>query len=204
MRSIYLVAVIAVAAPLAATQACSPYSPDLGAAPFLCGSADPKCPDGYSCMMNGSGASVCVAPNGQIPDGGNGNCADDSALEPNETIQTAFQTPVAAQKASLTFAGLAICPMGDKDTYAITITTEGQNLEVIVVYDANGAVLNASILNSGGIPIANASPVSGMDGTIRAYTAHLPAGNYYAQVTGPTSGTLTTNNYKLTINATGP
>jgi hypothetical protein len=182
--------------------ACSPYSPDLGVAPFLCGDTDPMCPEGYECMPNGSGASVCVQPNGMIPDGGTGVCADDSALEPNDTIQTAFQTPVADTKPSLTFAGLAICPMGDKDTYSIHIPTENMNLEVIVEYDPNGAVLNASILNAGGVPIASASPV--MEGQIRAYTANLPSGTYYAQVTGPTSGTLLTNNYKLTINTTGP
>jgi hypothetical protein len=155
-------------------------------------------------MANGSGASVCILPNGQIPDGGHGNCADDSALEPNETIQTAFVTPVADQKPSLTFAGLAICPMGDKDTYSIHVPVELQNLEVIIEYDPAGAALNASILNAGGVPIVNASPVTGMEGMIRAYGAHLPKATYYAQVTGPASGSLLTNNYKLTINVTGP
>src|SRR5215813_9983198 len=104
--------------PIILLAACSPYSPDLGAAPFLCGDTDPKCPDGYMCTTMGS-ANVCLQPNGHVPDGGNGNCADDSALEPNDTIQTAFQTPVADTKPSLVFAGLAICPAGDKDTYSI-------------------------------------------------------------------------------------
>jgi len=188
----------------AGLAACSPYSPDLGVAPFLCGDMDPKCPEGYMCMPNGSGASVCILPNGQIPDAGNGNCADDSALEPNESYHMAFVTPVADQKPSLTFAGLAICPMGDVDTYSIHLPIESQNLEVIVVYDPGGATLAGSILNAGGVSIANASPVTGMDGNVRAYTAHLPSGTYYAQVKGPASGTILTNNYKLTINVTGP
>jgi hypothetical protein len=71
-----------------------------------------------------------------------------------------------------------------------------------VMYDAGGAPLQASILNSGGSPIGNASPM-GMN-AIRAYTPNLPVGTYYAQVYGPASGTSVTNNYKLTINITGP
>ena len=35
---------------IAAIASCSPYDPTLGAEPFFCGSADPKCPDGYMCM----------------------------------------------------------------------------------------------------------------------------------------------------------
>jgi hypothetical protein len=186
--------------------ACSPYDPDLGSTPFLCGPTEPRCPDGYFCTPNPQGgADYCVAPSGGVPiDAGNGNCADDSQLEPNDTIQMAFQTPVATQKNNLTFAGLAICPSGDKDTYSITITAQGQNLEMIVEFEEGGATLQGSILNSSGVPIANASAVSGMPGQIRAYTPNLPTGTYYAQAYGPNSGALTTNNYKLIVNVTGP
>jgi hypothetical protein len=40
--------------------------------------------------------------------------------------------------------------------------------------------------------------------TKRAYTPNLPTGIYYVQVSGPAAGSLTTNNYKLNINVTGP
>jgi hypothetical protein len=182
--------------------ACSPYDPDLGAAPFLCGDAEPRCPDGYTCQPQGS-MEVCLAPGGMLPDGGgNGNCADDSTLEPNDSIQMAFQTPVATQKNNLMFAGLAICPAGDKDNYAITITMANQNLEMIIEYGTSGADLQGAILNMNGSPIANATPMS--SGVRRAYTPNLPVGTYYAQVYGPNSGTVQTNNYKLTVNVTGP
>jgi hypothetical protein len=185
--------------------ACTPYDPDLGSAPFLCGASEPRCPDGYTCQMAGSGGEVCLAPGGQVPDGGKGNCADDSTLEPNDSIQMAFQTPVATQKNTLMFAGLAICPAGDKDTYSITITMANQNLEMIIEYDLGaGADLQGSILNSSGTPIANAATMSGVDGKRRAYTPNLPTGTYYAQVYGPNSGAVQTNNYKLTVNVTGP
>ena len=187
----------------AALTACSPYSPDLGPSPFLCGPADqdPRCPDGYTCQMTSSG-EYCLAEGGMVPvDGNNLNCADDSSLEPNDMISQAFQTPVATQKMNLTFAGLAICPAGDKDNYSVTITAANQNLEVLIEFDPAGADLQGAILNSGGTPIANASPTTA--GMRRAYTPNLPTGIYYAKVEGPMMG-VTTNNYKLTINVTGP
>jgi hypothetical protein len=51
--------------------ACTPYDPTLGPEPFFCGSAEPKCPDGYACTQPaGSGSAVCAR---QAPSGG-GNC----------------------------------------------------------------------------------------------------------------------------------
>jgi hypothetical protein len=191
---------------LASLAACSPYDPDLGPSPFLCGPADqtPRCPDGYACMMVDT-TEYCLAMGGTVPVDGNAlNCADDSALEPNDMIAQAYQTPVATQKNNIVFAGLAICPNGDKDNYSVTITQANQNLEVLLEYDPAGADLQGSILNSGGTPIANASPVTGMPGHRRAYTPNLPTGTYYSAVFGPMMGGVTTNNYKLTINVTGP
>ena len=189
---------------LASLAACSPYDPDLGASPFLCGPVEqnPRCPDGYSCQMTSSG-EYCLSEGGMIPvDGNNLNCADDSSLEPNEQISQAWVSPVATQKTMFTLAGLAICPQGDIDNYSIQTTQANQNLEVLIEYDPAGADLAGAILNSGGTPIANASPT--MAGMRRAYTPNLPIGIYYAKVTGPTMGGVTTNNYKLTINVTGP
>lgn len=193
---------------LAALAACSPYDPDLGNAPFFCGppDQDPRCPEGFTCVP-GQGSNtqeVCVSPNGQVPvDGGNSNCADDRSLEPNDSTSTAWITPVDTTK-TFPLSSLAICPAGDKDTYSVMMTTANQNLEMLVEYEASGAELQGSILNSGGVPIANASPASGAQNTKRAYTPNLPTGIYYVQVVGPNQGSLTTNNYKLTITVTGP
>lgn len=184
--------------------ACSPYSPDLGTAPFKCGdgSAGPACPDGYACVPNGSAASFCLVNGGALPDAGVGQCADDTNLEPNDSIATAYPTPVNGTTKSIAYAGLAICPAGDKDTYKLS-TVAGQNIEAVIEFDPNAATLSAVILNSGGTMIASASPVSGMQGKIRAFVATAPAGAYYIQVSGPAAGApLTTNNYKLTITET--
>src|SRR5262245_17250126 len=112
-----------------------PYEPDLGVAPFLCGPVDQekRCPDGYDCVpQGGSGAEVCLIKTGGTipPDASNTNCADDSPLEPNNQISNAWQTPVDTTK-MFPLAGLAICPNGDKDTYAVTIRVAMENLEMI-------------------------------------------------------------------------
>ncbi|MBV8760198.1 MAG: hypothetical protein JO257_23095 [Deltaproteobacteria bacterium] len=188
-----------------AAAACSPYSPDLGAAPFLCGSAAPVCPDGYSCNMGGGSGGVCTKNGGSgVPvDGTPSNCADDHTLEPNDSITMAWQTPVDTRK-NFPLTMLAICPAGDKDTYSMAITVANENVEVLIDFDVSGAALQGAILNAGGTAIQNAMPITGSPGHIRAYVANLPVGTYYAQVFGPNSGTPATNNYNLTINVTGP
>jgi len=176
--------------------ACSPYDPDLGTTPFLCGDMDPKCPDGYSCVTDGTNRMVCQK--GSVDGSSSFNCANDSTLEPNDAINNAWQSPVATTKMNLSLAGLAICPETDKDNYKIDITVEGQNLEVIMTYD-EGNALSASILNGGGTSIVNGSPMG--TNAVRAYAANLPVGSYYASVF---SAVMMKNNYKIDINVTGP
>jgi hypothetical protein len=188
-----------------AAAACSPYSPDLGAAPFLCGSGTPQqqCPDGYTCASTGSGG-VCTKMGGSgVPvDGTPSGCNDDSTLEPNDSITMAWQTPVDTRK-SFPLSSLAICPAGDKDTFAMMVTVEGENVEALIDYDTTGAALQAGILNSTGNTVAQAMPITGSPGHIRAYLANANVNTYYVQVFGPVTGP-STNNYNLTINITGP
>jgi len=192
----------AVALVAAGAGACSPYSPSLPAQPFLCGSADPVCPDGYTCMANGSGTMICVGgtePGVDAAGSGSGSCADDSMLEPNEDIQHAYQTPVASSRLTLDLAQLAICPTGDKDTYAFNITVENQNADATITYES-GVPLQVSILNAGGASIVNG--VSAGMNMVKAHAANLPVGVFYVQVFGPTTGG--TNNYELGLAVSGP
>src|SRR6267142_8105 len=101
---------------LVAAAACSPYSPNLGNTPFLCANNDPKCPDGYTCQPLDM-KMVCVQ---------NGTN--------NDSIATAYQTPVATQRKDLDFTNLAICPTGDKDYYSVQLTAT-QNIDVTLIYD---------------------------------------------------------------------
>src|SRR5438093_8541018 len=113
MRRVMLVALVA---------ACDAYDAgDLGPTPFLCGTGEPPCPSGYTCMTDAqSGDMVCVGSGGSVS--GGFDCVDDGAVEPNDTLPMATTTPVDGTK---TFErdGLAICPAGHKDTFAVTIGT---------------------------------------------------------------------------------
>jgi hypothetical protein len=181
-------------------SACGSYSPSLGSAPFACGSGangDPMCPDGYICVMNGSATPVC-SNGGEVPDAPAGACQNDSALEPNNTYQTAHIFG-SVPNGDFKLAGLAICPAGDVDTYAFT-TAEGQTMGAALTYDPNQAVLIVNLLNSTGAVIAQ-SQANGTGMAKANLAADTPAGQTYVQVSvSPTSTTITTNgNYQLEI-----
>jgi hypothetical protein len=186
---------------VSALVGCKGYDPDLGGTPFLCGSEEPKCPDGYACMDDGTGRQVCFSESGVIVDAAPSGfqCADDSILEgagKNDTVSTAYATPVATQRPDISFAGLAICPEGDKDTYKIDVTTGNSNVEVITSWDS-GMPVSVSLLNGSGSSINNGT--SNGETSLRAFAANLPIGTYYAQAY---AAATTKNNYKITIKVT--
>ena len=185
----------------AALTACSSYNPDLGGAPFLCDTVEPRCPEGYSCMDDGTNRMVCFSDSGGIVDAApvGFQCADDSILEgagKNDTIQTAYATPVATQRKDISFAGLAICPEGDKDTYTVNITTANSNLEAVSTWES-GMPISVSILGSGGATLNNGT--SSGEKSLRAYVANLPVATYYVQTYAAAN---VKNNYKVTITVT--
>jgi hypothetical protein len=189
----------------ASFAACTPYNPDLGMTPFLCGAQEPRCPSGYECKleeMMGSATprEVCMAAAEIIPPDAS-NCADDKALEPNDSKDTAWVTPVDMTTQPFTLAQLAICPATDKDNYQVMISTANRNLEMILEFENGGPELVGAIANNMGVPIANASPT--VANTKRAYVPNLSVGLYYVQVYGM-NGATAGNNYKLTITANGP
>ena len=178
--------------------ACNAYDPDLGGAPFLCAAAEPKCPDGYACMADGTGRQICQSTSGNVVDAAVSGfqCADDSIIEKpdkNDTVGSAYVTPVASQRPEITFSGLAICPEGDKDTYQIQVTAANSNLEVITSWDS-GMPISVSILNGSGASINNGT--SSGEKSIRAYAANLPVGTYYAQAYAAAN---VKNNYKISL-----
>jgi len=185
----------------ASLTACGAYAPDLGGAPFLCGTDEPRCPEGYSCQDDGTSRMVCFSNSGGVVDSApvGFQCADDSILEgsgKNDTIQTAYATPVATQRKDISFAGLAICPEGDKDTYTVNITTANSNLEAVATTES-GQPVSVSILGSGGATLNNGT--SSGPNSLRAYVANLPVATYYVQTYAAAN---VKNNYKVTITVT--
>jgi hypothetical protein len=195
MRSVGIIAFVSFA------TACSPYDPDLGENPFTCGTSEPKCPDGYTCQTTTGEAptrNICVIEGGQLIDA-NINafaCADDQTLEgpsKNDTINTASQTPVALRQKEIPYKGVAICPEGDKDVFAINVGVALQTIEIVVSWH-DGLPISASILGVHGTPLVPAT--SNGERSIKAVASQLEVGTYYAQVF---AGQTTQNNYDLQI-----
>jgi hypothetical protein len=173
--------------------ACTPFAPDLDDTPYLCGDSEPRCPDGYRCVEGSP--SVCVSDNGEPPDN-SFNCKDDSALEGNnrnDDIAHAFVTPVDTPKTDFPLTDLAICPAGDRDTYAINLTMTNKGIKVTTSW-AGGEPVTAVIMNSGGATIAPAMPDGGT--ASKACATNLPPQTYYVQASAAASAQ---NNYNLTI-----
>lgn len=176
------------------------YNPDLGSAPFLCAAAEPKCPDGYECKADTAGRQVCFNESGVTIDAAVSGfqCADDSILEgqtKNDTIANAYATPVASSKAEITFAGLAICPEGDKDTYKMDVGVLS-DIEVITTWESGNPV-SVSILGAGGATLVNGT--SSGPTSLKAFAANQPMGTYYAQAF---ASATTKQNYKITLKVT--
>jgi hypothetical protein len=182
--------------------ACDAYDEDLGATPFLCGESAPRCPDGYACITDGlTGREICVRDGSSLSE--DFDCADDSMHEPNNAFEEATVTELDATMTQ-SIGGLAVCPAGDRDLFAITITTMNTSLELAVDFETGGAKLQAALLNPNGVPVATARPVDGDPMTLTAFVQNLPTGTYYASVSAPVTGEIAVNNYDLVVTATPP
>ena len=99
---------------------------------------------------------------------------------------------------------LAICPAGDKDTYAITITAEGRTSRSLIDVRQPAARRSGAILNSGGIADRERDADRGTHGTRSARTSRTRRSARTTRRCSARRGRAATNNYKLTINVTGP
>jgi hypothetical protein len=182
---------------LSALAACDAYDTDLGPTPFLCGDSAPRCPDGYGCQTDGlTGEEICVGNDDSLSQ--DFDCADDSANEPNNGIEEA--TPVDSAMKTFAVDGQSVCPAGDRDLFAITISQMNSAIELVVDFEAGGAELQLALLNAGAVPISTGKTVSDMQ--LRAAAQNLPVGTYYASISAPVMETISVNNYKLAITVT--
>lgn len=182
----------------AALAACTPYDPDLGTTPYLCGTVEPRCPGDYSCVEQTPGRSVCVINGGVAPDAppdgtGGFQCAPDGQLEPNDSIAMAFQTDVGTGAVMRAFGPISICPEGDKDHFQVNITTANRGIAVTTRWDS-GMPVSASILNAAGTSIGNGTAAG--QNALRACATNLPIGLYYGVAFS--QGNMK-NNYRIEI-----
>lgn len=173
---------------LLALAACDTYSPDLGTAPFQCGTAEPRCPDGYVCVEHGPVRRVCERP-GELPDGGTDaappGCGDD--LEPNDTRPSATVTPVAEIDPSYRADGLSLCPSGDRDLFRFALLSRDTAVRVRVT--STSADLSVTLQAKDGVQIDTAVPVGAGVLEIRiprpTATTPLSADQFFIQVSSP-------------------
>ncbi|HTJ43890.1 MAG TPA: hypothetical protein VL463_17410 [Kofleriaceae bacterium] len=182
-----------------AFAACNPYDPNLGGRPFKCGTSEPRCPDGYTCVGTGTSA-VCElngTPDAHAPaiDGSHVQCGTDTSIEPNDDIAHALQTPVRNQQADYTLAKLALCPSTDVDMFGFNTTSVGQNVRVTLTYDPGNGALNMKLLTRQGQPAGFDGQPSG--NTVVIVTNRLSVDQWYVQVSAASG---VENNYDLDIN----
>jgi hypothetical protein len=183
---------------------CSPYDPNLGTAPFKCGTSQPLCPRGYICDGD-PGFGVCLREGDpDLPDSGPSlpdappfSCADDSATEPNDTLQTAFPTPVMEDLPMVSYASLAICPDSDIDHYRININQPNVTLRAEITHASQQGRLALEILNNSGTVIREGTPLGANADVLRADVPQIALGVYYVRVQA--SGPGIRNNYSLAI-----
>jgi hypothetical protein len=180
---------------VATLGACSPFSPDLGPAPYVCGDTEPRCPEGYICQAaeatDPNPVDKCV--NGEtVPDGGNigFQCLEDTFGE-NNAKEGAFVTPVAAQ--NQTFAALtSLCPAGDVDHYQMQMVAVS-TLRISATWES-GMPVSVAMLNAGGTSIGNGTLKGDNQNCVCA--KDLPIGMYFAKVF---AGAQVQNNYRVEI-----
>lgn len=192
---------------LFALVACSPYSPDLGYSPFLCGSGNPPCPDGYACT-GGSGSQMsCISLSTHMPDAGSGFnplCANDMAVEGsmrNDTVANAYALPMPLpNNGVMKLSALSICPKADTDNYSLIVGPDHE-IKAEMTYEEWGAPLSGTLLNSMGQPVKSMMAEAGMDRTQLVDAASLAQGQYFIKIFGPAEEPAQ-NNYTLTITVT--
>jgi hypothetical protein len=180
---------------LLAVAACTPFDPDLGDHPFKCGSSDPKCPDGYTCGADNVCSRGAGGDDGVDASNPGFICADDSSIEPNESIQSAYPTSIPDAADCTSLIKLAICPDSDKDLFRFRAAANGKNLRAHLAADLSQGMLDMKILNSAGAVIGNAHQLD--PDNLEVKIDNLAADVYYVQVTAHGSGIE--NNYGLDI-----
>jgi hypothetical protein len=202
MRPVLLFAALA-----ALAGACNSYDPDLGAVPFRCGSDEPRCPLGYTCVMYSADEELCEKTGGVDADAGAQpdaagafSCADDGELEPNNSIEEPTNTFIPSMHDSYKLVSLSICPDTDADVFQFEVDISGKNLRADVSYQSARGQLILEVLGESGQVIRTGEAVSGMADLLRAEVPNMPKGTYFVQVRAPAG---IENNYTIEIALSG-
>jgi hypothetical protein len=151
---------------LAVLAACNPYDPDLGSAPFRCGTDEPRCPDGYVAVDVSVVRCECRREDETADAGGSAYVCDGDPFEPNDAPRMA--TPVdLSTNMSRDFVNLAICPRTDVDHFSTSIARAGSLLVVRVVFDTTRSAPRIDITDENGTSL-RPTPGSPQPGVVTA------------------------------------
>ena len=196
------------AATAVALSACSPYDPELGDTPFRCGTSEPRCPEDYVCVTHSPTRQICEREGSQAvdpPDAAVQNrlCADDTELEPNDTIGNATYLGIPDRGTSHPLGDLAICKTNREDVDFFFFRTEvaEMNARVDLHYNPGDGQLTVELLNASGTSIRTGVTVEGVSNLLRAAVDNLPNDLYYVRVSSPAG---ISNDYELTVVTSGP
>lgn len=132
----------------------------------------------------------------QFPDASTFGCADDSALEPNQTTSNPTITSIPDLGTSYELINIAICPGSDVDVFSFRIEGAPADVSAEIEFDANVTVLRLAILTGAGATIVVGSQSGSDPNTVIANVLNLAPGTYYARVSS-TQGIQ--NNYDLRL-----
>jgi hypothetical protein len=186
------------ALPLLLVSACSVYSPDLGGTPFLCGTSEPRCPDGYVAVDVSVIRCECQKP-GLLDAGSDYFCYPDPD-EPNEAFSDPTPVPIQPPLPEV-FENVSICPGADVDVYRVMIAKVGSQLAVEVLFDDTRQPPRLDLLDlSGGSlhPIV----LSPDPGKLQATIVTTYVGAHHVEVRAGDRGEEV--NYTLRIQVTEP
>jgi len=194
---------LATAPLVAALVACDPYSPDLGDKPFHCGTVEPRCPEGYTCVGDGATATCelhgeppadAAAPADALPF----QCAADSQENGGRNDVPERATPIPSNRPDFQLL-VSLCPANDIDFYGFHIDAEGTHFRATVTTDASRGPIELMLLTAG----ANATQIAvgqQLPDAHNKFEIKLPnrlaAGSYLVKVRSPT---LIENNYDLEL-----
>jgi hypothetical protein len=198
----------------AASGACTPYDPQLTSTPFLCGTTDPKCPDGYTCVTS-AGKSVCTTDSPTTPTDGpphSGNCTMPfsgvlatwslAGATGSQTSTSAGTTAPGVTAMPLTRAPALIAATGtgsmNSTNWPLGPALDPMSYYTIAVSPPAGCNLSVSSLVAD-IKSSNTGPASAAAGTSAdSYAATSPVATN-APSTPTLSATITSGNLEIRI-----
>lgn len=189
--------------------ACNSYDPNLGNAPFRCGTDSPRCPDNYTCVTYSAAEEICEANSGfdDRADAGeaggadaqNLTCNNDSEIEPNNSLDKATNAIFPAS-GSFRLVSLAICPTGDEDYFEFYIPDSGTNVVVEVEYMSARGPLSLELLKGDGSVLSSGTPAAGNNDILRVAIPNIAQDTYFARVSPGEAGAQNNYNFQITLN----